>query len=189
MCSQQSKFLVLYLSVTSMRTQSFEDTSQHQPTLMKHHSIVSSSMPQVWSWPCSSSSRTSSGFILHTSLFQRGFHPHSHIHPCLEVVHHIQVLHLELGSKSPSCNFNELLFSVRNKSLTYNGSITGLPPQTLKQRLEYTLLSLNPRAISNFSILSYHVKPRDLLQSLPLKRSIILPLPFVLYVLKHFVLE
>ena len=48
---------------------------------------------------------------------------------------------------------------------------------------------LNPRFISNLSILSYHVKPQDLLQSLPLKWIIILPLPFILYVLKHPILE
>ena len=106
-----------------------------------------------------------------------------------KVVHHIQVLHLELSSKSPSCNFNEFLFSVRNKSSTYNKSIIGLLPSTLKQRLESALLSVNPRVISNMSILSYHVEPQDLLQSLPLKRSIILPLPFILYALKHYVPE
>ena len=104
-------------------------------------------------------------------------------------MHHIQVLHVDLGSKAPSCNFNEFLFSIRNKSSKYNRSITGIPLSTFKQRLESTLLSVNPRAISKLSVLSYHVEPQDLLQSLPLKRSIILHLPFVLYALKHSVLE
>ena len=45
------------------------------------------------------------------------------------------------------------------------------------------LLSVNPRAISKLSILSNHVEYQDLLQSLPLKWSIILPLPFLFYAL------
>ena len=73
--------------------------------------------------------------------------------------YHTQVLYLELVSKSPSCNFNEFHFFVMNKSSTYNRSITGLPPSTLKQRLESALLSVKPRVISNLSILSYHVEP------------------------------
>ena len=127
-------------------------------------------------------------FKISTTYFPcpREILPHLHAY---KLVHHIQVLHLELDSKSSSCNFNELLFSIRNKSLTYNRSITGLPPSTLKQRLESSLLSLNPRAISKLSIPLYHVKLQDILQSFPLKRSIILPLPFVLYVLKHSILE
>ena len=108
--------------------------------------------------------------------------PHLHAQ---KVVHHIQVLHLKLGSKSTSCNFNEFLFSSRDKSSKYNRRITILPPSTLKQRLEYALLSVKHRSISKFSIMSYHVEPQDLLESLPLKWSIILPLPFVLYVLKN----
>ena len=55
--------------------------------------------------------------------------------------------------------------------------------------LESSLLLVNPRVISNFSFLSYHVEPQDLLESLPLKQNIILPLPFVIYVLKHYVME
>ena len=38
-------------------------------------------------------------------------------------------------------------------------------------------------------ILCYHVEPQDLLQSLPLKQSIILPLSFVFYALKHSIPE
>ena len=102
-----------------------------------------------------------------------------------KVVRHIQVLHLEVDIKSPSCNFNEFLFSVRNKSSTYNRSITGVPPSTLEKRLESTLLSVNPRAISNLSILTYHIKTEDLLQSLPMKQSINIPLSFILYAMKH----
>ena len=44
-------------------------------------------------------------------------------------------------------------------------------------------------SIRNLSILSYHVELRDILQSLPLKWSIIISLHFVLYVLKHVVLK
>ena len=47
---------------------------------------------------------------------------------------------------------------------------------------------VNPKLDRKLSILSYHVEPQDLLQSLPLKRSIILPLSSVLYALKHYVL-
>ena len=78
-------------------------------------------------------------------------------------------------------------FSVRNKSLTYNRSIIGLSLSSLEKILESSLLSVKPRAISKLYIMSYHVEPQDILQSLPLKRSIILPLSFILYALKHSV--
>ena len=126
--------------------------------------------------------------ILNLFRMSTAYFPCPHLH-AYNVVHHPQVLHLELSSKSSSCKFNEFLFSVRSKSLTYNRSITGLPPSTLKQRLESSLLSVNPRVINNMSIMSYHVEPQDLLQSLPLKRSIILPLSFVLYALKNSIPE
>ena len=85
--------------------------------------------------------------------------------------------------------FECFLFPIKNKSSTYNRSIIGLLPSTLKKMLESALLSVNPRVISNLSILSYHVEPQDLLQSLPMKQSIILPLYFVLYALKHYIPE
>ena len=69
----------------------------------------------------------------------------------------------------------------KNSSSTHNKSITGLSPSTLKQRLESTLLLVKPRIISKLSIMSYHVEPQDLLQSLPLT--------FILYALKHSILE
>ena len=75
MCSQQSTYLVSYSSGTSM-TQSSDDTLQHQPTLMKHHSTASGSIPKVWPQPYSPSSQTSSGSLLHTSLVSRRFHLH-----------------------------------------------------------------------------------------------------------------
>ena len=52
--------------------------------------------------------------------------------------------------------------------------------QYIKYTSEYILM---------LQIHQHPVVPQDLLQSLPLKQSIILPLPFVLYVLKHSVLE
>ena len=56
-------------------------------------------------------------------------------------------------------------------------------------RLEPTLLLVNPSLIRKLSIMLYHVEIGYLMQSLPLKRSFIFPLHFVLYVLKHYVLE
>ena len=43
-CSQKSKYLVSYSSGTS-RNKSYDDTSWHQLSLMKHYSIASGSMP------------------------------------------------------------------------------------------------------------------------------------------------
>ena len=130
MCSQQSKYLVSYLSGTS-RNKSSDDTSWYQLTLMKQHSIASGSMPQVWSWPCS-------------------HHPEP-----------LQDIYCILPLSTPPC--------LERSASTHNRSITSLPPSTLKQRLESILLSVKPRVTNNLSILSYRVKPRDLLQSFPLK--------------------
>ena len=72
-------------------------------------------------------SRTSSGSLLYTSLVLRIFHSHPTTPPCLEC---------SASYPSPESqnrhNFNEFLFSVRNKSSTYNNSITGISPSTLK---------------------------------------------------------
>ena len=72
-------------------------------------------------------------------------------------MHHIQV-HLEIDSKSPSCNCNEFLFYVRNNSSTYNRSITGLSPSTLKQRLRssslYVIFKLLMYVLSHGCLLS-----------------------------------
>ena len=46
---------------------------------------------------------------------------------------------------------------VRNRSLTYSRSIIALPPSTLKERLESTLLLVNPKLNWKLYILPYHV--------------------------------
>ena len=145
-------------------------------------------MPKVWSLPYSPSSLTSLGSLLHTSPIPGIRHLHSATPPCLENSASCLSPTFRTQQQASSCNFNEFLFSVRNKSSTYNRSITGIPPSTLKQRLESFLLLISPKE-NKLSIKSYHVEPHDLLQSLPLKRSTILPMSLILYVLKHYVSE